>query len=684
MKPAPSPTRGMTLTQKILAAHAIGLPLVPGPDGQPRPQVQTGDVLRIAVDWTIASELAWNGMDKTYQALGRPPLPRPDRFFLAVDHTVDPTTLLRDPRTQKLVQLSQRFAKEGRIRHFYDSNQTILHTKFYRDLVLPGQVVIGADSHTSSHGGLGAFAIGLGGADVTAAAVLGESWIEVPEAIFVEYSGALPFGMSGKEVILKTLGTLGRNTVALERSVEYGGEAARRFSTDMRFTIANMTAEFGGLNGIFEPDGIVAAWLHGRSEQTAAELAEARYFRADEDAPYVARYRIDLSQLEPLLAKPVSPDNVAPVREHLGMPVHGVFIGACTTTEEELVLGGLLLEAALAAGETIRRPEARRLVVPGDLSIQGRLYAAGLWRAYEQCGFRIDPPGCSMCLGVASQRAEKGETWLSSQNRNYPNRMGEGSLAYLASAATVAATSLSMEIRDPRSLLGRIDPARLAKILGQEPGRIPEVAYRQSEPTAVTLSRPGSPDRPAPSHTGPAASTAQSPLSGRVQRFGDHVDTDAIIPGQFCHLTELAELGSHCFEFVRPGFPARVAEGQSIVVAGEGWGSGSSREQAVWALRGAGVRAVIAKSYAFIHKRNLVNEALAFLLVTDPAFYAACQEDDTLDLDLASGRIRHVKSGQVFQAQPPSPLITALTQEGGLVPAIRHHGPAVFSALTQT
>jgi aconitate hydratase/homoaconitate hydratase len=676
----------MTLTQKILAAHAIGLAPQPGPDGRPRLQVQTGDVLRIAVDWTIASELAWNGMDKTYAALGRPPLPRPDRFFLAVDHTVDPTTLLRDSRTQKLVQLSKNFAKEGRIRHFYDSNQTILHTKFYRDLVLPGQVVIGADSHTSSHGGMGAFAIGLGGADVTAALVLGESWIEVPEAIRVEYTGALPFGMSGKEVILKTLGTLGRNTVALERSVEYGGAAARYFSTDMRFTIANMTAEFGGLNGIFEPDGIVAAWLASRSEQTAAELAEARYFRADDDAPYVARYGIDLSQLEPLLAKPVSPDNVAPVREHLGMPVDGVFIGACTTTEEELVLGGLLLEAALAAGETIRRPEARRLVVPGDLSIQGRLYAAGLWRAYEQCGFRIDPPGCSMCLGVASQRAEKGETWLSSQNRNYPNRMGEGSLAYLASAATVAATALGMEVRDPRPLLARIDPARLAKILGQEVGRIPEVAFRVSEPSPVATTGSARPESPgSPASAGgeiPVPSGDSSLLSGRVQRFGDHVDTDAIIPGQFCHLTDLADLGSHSFEFVRPGFPARVAAGQNIVVAGEGWGSGSSREQAVWALRGAGVRAVIARSYAFIHKRNLVNEALAFLLVSDPAFYAVCQEDDALQVDLATGRILHVGSGQTFQAQAPSPLITALTREGGLVPAIRHHGKAVFSALT--
>lgn len=687
-KPASSTGRGMTLTQKILAAHALGLPSHSQNGAAARPYVKTGDVLRIAVDWTIASELAWNGMDKTYQALGRPALPRPDRFFLAVDHTVDPTTLLRDARTQRLVQLSRDFAEKGRIRHFYDSNQTILHTKFYRDLVLPGQVVIGADSHTSSHGGMGAFAIGLGGADVMAAAVLGESWIEVPEAISVEYTGSLPFAISGKEVILKTLGTLRRNTVALERSVEYRGPAVRSFSTDMRFTIANMTAEFGGLNGIFEPDGIVAAWLDSRSEQMPADLAEARYFRADDDAPYVARYPIDLSQLEPLLAKPFSPDNVVPVTAHLGMPVHGVFIGACTTTEEELVLGGLLLEAALAAGETLRKPEARRLVVPGDLSIQGRLYAAGLWRAYERCGFRIDPPGCSMCLGVASQRAEKGETWLSSQNRNYPNRMGEGSLAYLASAATVAATALGMEVRDPRPLLGRIEPQRLAKILGREVGRIPEVAFQPSEPTAEAGKASGPDAAPLASQASPAAvstsavASSREPVSGRIQVFGDHIDTDAIIPGQFCHLTDLAEIGSHCFEFVRPGFPSRVAAGQNIVVAGEGWGSGSSREHAVWALVGCGVRAVIAKSYAFIHKRNLVNEALPFLLVTDPAFYAACQEDDALAIDLASGQIVHEKSGARFQAQLPSPLITALTEAGGLVPAVRHHGREVFATLT--
>src|SRR5256886_12357782 len=204
MVAAPTP-RPMTLTQKSLASHARNLP---------RPWVQAGDVLQVSVDWTIASELAWNGMERTYSMLGRPRLFNRDKFFLAVDHTVDPVTLATDKRAQKLVQLSQNFARESGIKHFYDSNQTILHTRFYRDLVRPGAVVLAADSHTSSHGGLGAVSIGLGGADIVVAMVLGSSWIQVPEAIAVEHEGQLPFGIAGKDVILRTLGPPGRHTVA--------------------------------------------------------------------------------------------------------------------------------------------------------------------------------------------------------------------------------------------------------------------------------------------------------------------------------------------------------------------------------------------------------------------------------------------------------------------------------------
>jgi 3-isopropylmalate dehydratase small subunit len=651
----------MTLTQKILASRAIGLT---------RPWVQAGDMLQIRVDWTIASELAWNGMDRTYTLLGRPQIHDPKRFYLALDHTIDPVTLANDARARKLADLSRSFAKESGIQHFYDANVTIMHTKFYRDLVQPGEVVLGADSHTSSHGGLGAFAIGLGGADVTAAMILGQTWIEVPEAIAVEYNGATPFGIGGKDIILHTLGALGRNTVAMERTVEYRGDAAHSFTTDMRFTICNMTAEFGGLNGIFEPDEQVAAWLLRRRR---GYNDAARYYRADDEAPYVARYPIELASLAPQIAKPFSPDNVFAVDELVGQELDGCFIGACTTTEEELALGALVLEQALADGAELTPVESgRRIVVPGDLMIQKRFEDLGLWAIYERAGFIVDPPNCSMCLGIASRKAGKGEVWLSSQNRNFENRMGEGSLAWLASAATVAASALSMRVGDPRPLLDRIDRDRLDAILQRQ---------RNAPPVEITVTEPQI------AQAAPRAGTNRHASAGglvraRVQRFGDSVDTDAMIPGEFCHLTDLTALGEKAFYYVRPEFRQRAKDGATLIVAGEGWGSGSSREMAVWALQGIGIQAVIAKSFAFIHKRNLVNEALPYLVIRDEAFYDLATEGAELAVDLASGVVRDVTSGREFQAQTPTPMIQALTAEGGLVQAIQTHGKDVFAALT--
>jgi 3-isopropylmalate dehydratase small subunit len=654
--------RPMTLTQKILAHHAVGLS---------RPWVAAGDMLLLRVDWTIASELAWNGMDRTYTLLGRPELANPDRFYLAVDHTVDPVTLASDPRARKLADLSRAFAREKGLRHFYDANVTIMHTRFYRDLVQPGEVVLGADSHTSSHGGLGAFAVGLGGADVTAAMVLGQTWLEVPEAIAVEYQGTPAFGIGGKDIILRTLGTLGRNTVAMERSVEYRGDAARTFSTDMRFTVCNMTAEFGGLNGIFEPDELVAERLMRRRK---GYNDGALYFRADEDAPYVARYPIDLGSLGPQIARPFSPDNVQGVEQLVGQPLDGAFIGACTTTEEELALGALVLEAALASGQELKPlPSDRRIVVPGDLMIHANLEQHGLWAIYERAGFVVDPPGCSMCLGIASRKAGKGEGWLSSQNRNFENRMGEGSLAWLASAATVAASALAMVVADPRPLLAQVDRDRLDSILRRRHNALlPE----------ITVSEPALQLAPQQQGGNRGANTAGDSVRGQVQRFGDAVDTDAMIPGEFCHLTQPEELGPYCFHYVRPDFAKKARAGANIVVAGEGWGSGSSREHAVWALQGAGIRVIIARSYAFIHKRNLVNEALPHLVMTDPAFYDLAVEGSELEVDLATGLVREPATGRAFQAQVSTPMLQALQAEGGLVAAVQRHGKDVFSTLS--
>jgi homoaconitate hydratase len=651
----------MTLTQKILAHHAVNLE---------RPWVETGDILRERVDWTIASELAWNGMDRTYTMLGRPKLHDPERFYLALDHTVDPITLTNDVRTRKLADLARSFAKESGLKHFYDANVTIMHTRFYRNLAQPGEIVLGADSHTSSHGGLGAIAIGLGGADITVAMTLGETWLEVPEAIAVDYEGDLPFGIGGKDVILRTLGALGRNTVAMERSVEYRGSAAHRFSTDMRFTICNMTAEFGGLNGIFEADEIVAAWL---AQRRRGYNDSALYFRADDDAPYLAHYPIDLAALAPQVAKPFSPDNVFDVTELVGQQLDGAFVGACTTTEEELALGALVLEAAMADGaQPVPMESGRRIVVPGDLLIRDYFARQGLWAIYERAGFVVDPPGCSMCLGVASRKAGKGETWLSSQNRNFENRMGEGSLAWLASAATVAASALDMRLTDPRALLERVDRDRLASILQRTDKRAtPEISTAAPE---MTIGQRAA----AAEH----AESAGSVVRGRVQRFGAAIDTDAIIPGEFCHLTSTEALGDKAFFYVRPEFRERARAGANIIVADEGWGSGSSREMAVWALQGVGIQVIIARSYAFIHKRNLVNEALPFLTIHDPAFYELVGEGAELEVDLKSGVVRDLASGQTFQAEGVTPMVRALQSEGGLVPAVQRHGASVFSVLT--
>jgi 3-isopropylmalate dehydratase small subunit len=652
MSPQTPERRPMTLTEKILLAHAIGWE---------KADVRPGDELRIRVDWTIASELAWNGMNQTYEKLGRPRLHDSARFYLAIDHTVDPLTLANDPRTQRLVQLSRDFAAESGLRHFYDANVTILHTKFYRDLVLPGDVVLGADSHTSSHGGLGAFSIGLGGADITMAMVSGESWIQVPEAIRVHYLGELPFGLTGKDVILRSLGTLGRNTVAMERTVEYTGESLERFSADFRFTVSNMTAELGGLNGIFPADRAAQQYCGRRADP---EYRGGRFFRADENAEYLAVYPIDLARLVPQVAKPFSPDNVWPIDEVQGQPLQGCFIGACTTTEEELVLAALVLDAALASGAVPVTSE-NRLVVPGSTDITENLRRAGLLEVYERAGFRVGVPGCSMCLGIASDRAQPGENWLSSQNRNFENRMGRGSLAWLASAATVAASAPGMQIRDPRPWLELVDRAKLERILGRADGAVAvsAIRYEEPEPLAAPAARPAV--------AAPQEGSARQVVTGRVQLFGDHVDTDAIIPGEFCHLSDLAEIGQKAFFHVRPGFPAEVAAGRNVIVAGQGWGSGSSREHAAWALKGAGVQLVIAKSFAFIHKRNLVNEAIPFLTMQDEELYDALEDGAWIEADLESGEIRVEGSEKVFHAVPPSGVPRAIQAAGGLVESAR-------------
>ncbi|ETV68350.1 hypothetical protein H257_15671 [Aphanomyces astaci] len=678
---AMAPLPPMNVIEKILCHHAVGLSV---------PCVQEGDVICVKSDWTLASELTFQGMDTLYSSIGRPPLHRPDRFWLAVDHTVDPR-VNHLPKQKALIQVATDFAEEHGLTDFWGPNTTIMHTEFARQRAQPGQIVIGADSHTCSAGGMGAFATGLGAGDVVMPLVTGQTWFKVPPVVYIELVGTPPLGMGGKDVILHILGALKRNTVAFERAVYYGGDGLRHLSDDARFAIANMTTEFGGIAGVFAADAVTAAVCAKRS----SHKDEGLYFTPDADCSYAAHHVIRLDDVRTTVAIHPSPDNCVRIGEVAGMALDGCFIGACTTTQEDLILGALVLQQGLLAGLPITPGNKR--VTPGSLQIVSHLNQLGLLSIYEAAGFTVGVPSCSFCVGIGADVALPGEVWLSSQNRNFRNRMGKGSIGHLASAAAVAASSFRMQVTDPADLLGQIDFALFD-------------AYRQwntSNDTAshsFTVSQP-SPDlspvvftRPPPrvATTSPSEADQTSEphaiICGRVQVFEDDVDTDAIIPAQFMGLnpssplwpadcrTEEDVLASYSFAYTRPEFVQRCRDGATIIVAGTAFGSGSSREEAARCLKALGVQAVIAKSFAYIYARNQPNNALLGIVITDPVFHKLAVEGAQVSVDLPRRVV--LVAGQSFPFALTA-LEEAFLVEGGLTQLFKRYKTDLFRAAMQ-
>ncbi len=662
----------MTATQQLLAFHTG------------RACVQAGDEIAVPVTWNLASELALNGMLITHRDVGEPRLAHPERFVLAVDHTV---SSFGDHHQVALglVRLSDRFAREQGLAHFYRANETILHTAPYENLFRPGDVIVGADSHTIFHGGLGAFAIGLGGADVMMSAILGYLLFTVPEAIQMTIDGELPGMWTGKDLILAILQRFKRNTVAFERTVEYAGSALKHLSTSDRGTICNMGAEFGAMTSFFPPDEVIARFIANRR---SAFNQGGLYFQADSDAPYVARERLELiPHAAPKVGKWPSPDNVYDVDdpEVAGAPVDIAFVGTCTTTPEEYVLAALTADAIVRAGWRVAdTSDMSRLVSPSSNDIGLMLAQADLVRPLEAMGFKVGRPGCSLCLAVDGFKAPEGSWVLGSHNRPFPNRTGPKSKSMVASAATVVTSAADMRVTDPRRVLEHFDFDRYRRILGDLRGSslpVPEISIMT--PSAVTVR---SPELPVALEDLPPRPTV---VRTKVVRFGDNVDTDAIIPGRFCHLVTLKDLGDHAFEneMGEGGFRRRVEEeGKGAVVAGSGWGSGSSREHAVLALQGAGIQFILAQSIAFIHRLNLVTQAVPFRLIhpeDQEAFYATIQEGMEIEADLEHDHLTLVGTGRSFRLMPLKPVETAIQSLGGLAAAYKRYGDRTLAAILQ-
>ncbi|KAK5168966.1 uncharacterized protein LTR77_006275 [Saxophila tyrrhenica] len=664
----PPDRKPMTLAQKIFTQHALS-------SRSAQHGLAVGDVVRVGADWIIASELSWAQMEDTYHALGSPGIWRNDRFWIAGDHVVHPS-ITETPKVKAFVESAERAKREFRMTEFQGMNYTIMHTEFVRERAEPGMLVFGSDSHTCSAGAVGCLSIGLGAADVMMTLSVGETWFKVPESVMIWLEGRPGFGISGKDVILYILKELKRNTVAAERIVEFAGPGAKWLSVDARFAVCNMATEFGAITGVFVPDEVTMEYVGRRKRRVNRE--NSTYFRPDEDAEYAGTYKIDLEKVEPSIAVYPDPDHVVPVSEMAGKKLDGVFIGACTTTEEELVLAALVLKVGLAKGFPLEK--GKRHYVPGSLPIVQRLQELGLLEIYEEAGFTRGPPGCSLCVGLSAEKANEGETWLSSQNRNFQNRMGKGSFGHLSSAMVCAASSFSMEMTDVAPFLKDIDTEFFKYYKGEIDGQsLPEVQYVEPKPQEVASEELES--LPQASENSSTGTLESGIINSKIVTLEDFIDTDALSPGftlTSCKTDD--EFGQYVLMHTHPDFRSKVANGQRVVVAGKAFGVGSSRESAVSALKGAGVQAVIARSFAFIYSRNQPSLGLLGIVMEDEDFYAAATEGEEIEIDIEARKIE--VGGKVWEFRL-SNMEYKLTVNNGIAKTYGRFGKKIWERLMQ-
>lgn len=417
----------MTITEKILAAHA-GLEAV-----------SPGDLIKVKVDLALANDITAPLAIRVFNEIGREKVFDPERIVLVADHFVPN----KDIPSAQQAKLMRDFALKHRITHYYEPGDggiehVILPEK---GLVVPGDLVMGADSHTCTYGALGAFSTGVGSTDLGAAMATGTAWLKVPSTIRLEYTGTLRPWVGGKDLILFTLGLLGVEG-ANYKAMEFTGEVVKKLPMDQRFTMANMAVEGGAKNGIFEPDDIACNYIAQRTRRDPA------LYKSDEDAPIERLVHISAEEIEPQVAFPHSPDNVRAVSEAGHVPVDQVFIGSCTNGRlDDLRIVSHLLEGRRVAGGT------RLIVIPGSALVYKQAIREGILEILVEAGAVVGPPCCGPCLGGHMGILARGEKAVSTTNRNFVGRMGHPeSEVYLTGPAVAAASAVLGRIASPDEL----------------------------------------------------------------------------------------------------------------------------------------------------------------------------------------------------------------------------------------
>jgi 3-isopropylmalate/(R)-2-methylmalate dehydratase large subunit len=577
--------------------------------------------------------------------LGAKHLDDPARLVVVLDHAAPAPT----PKHAQNHAETRAFVRDQGIANFFDVGRGICHQVVAEEaLVLPGQMILGADSHTTHHGWLGAFGAGVGRSELAVLWASGTIWLRVPQSVRFTLTGALRPGVTTKDLCLALIGEFGADG-GLYLSVEFDGPGLRTLPLDSRMVIPNVMAEFGVKNAWLAPDDAIFNYLASRPSGRATReacLASALY--PDDGAEYLAEYELNLEAIQPVVAAPHGVDQRRALSEAAGKHVDMAFIGTCTNGRlDDLREAARILKGKRVAAGT------RLLVIPATSEVLRAAVHEGILETLIESGAVIGVPGCGPCMGNHLGIPAAGETVFSTANRNFKGRMGAPEAEiYLGSPAQVATAAILGRIPSPEELGFRED-------------RSPGVFLKFIRGTDLRAIQPES-DRVTAAGKDGGAKPAYTP-DGSAWVYGDNVNTDQLFPGKYTYtLRTPDEIAAHALEDLDPGFVQSVKPGD-VVFAGRNMGCGSSREQAVTCLKYRGVQALVAESFARIFYRNAINQGLAAIVC--PQAVAAARRGDPVKVDLDRGEILLPAGRFDFPAFPQN--VRALLDAGGLVPSLR-------------
>ncbi|WP_373030070.1 3-isopropylmalate dehydratase large subunit [Sulfurovum sp.] len=423
-----------TMTEKIFSEHA----------GR---EVHAGEIVRVDIDMIIGNDITTPISIRAFEESGAEKMARPDNFCIVMDHYIP----AKDIASANQAKISRDFAYKHDMKYFFDEKDMGIEHALLpeKGLVVPGDVIIGADSHTCTHGALGAFSTGMGSTDLSFGMITGGNWFKVPETIKVELTGKPGEHIYGKDIILELIRQIGVDG-ALYKAIEFTGEAIQYLGMADRFSIANMVIEAGAKNGIFAVDDITLAYLEERKEANGGLRAEPKIHVSDADAEYCQVITIDTSTLSPVIAYPFLPSNGKPVEQAVAddLKVDQVMIGSCTNGRIE----DLRIAAEIVKGKRVAR-HTRMIVTPATQKILLQAQHEGLIEILIEAGAVVSNPTCGACLGGYMGILGDGERCVATTNRNFVGRMGaRTSEIYLANSAVAAASAIAGKIVDPRDI----------------------------------------------------------------------------------------------------------------------------------------------------------------------------------------------------------------------------------------